>query len=76
MSTMIEEKTEHVLNATDICDACSGRAYVWVKGVTGDLLFCAHHFNKIMDDPKGYNNMMSFMDEIIDERDQIEAESK
>ena len=71
MNTMITESAERLLNAEDRCDACGGQAYVWVKGTTGELLFCAHHFNKIMDDSVGYRNMMSFMDEIVDERDLI-----
>jgi hypothetical protein len=60
-----------VLNATDRCDSCGAQAYVKVKGITGELLFCGHHYNAIVDDPIGYAKMMSFMLEILDERDTI-----
>ena len=70
MSTMIAdvEKKEWVLKATDRCDSCAAEALVKVTGLTGDLMFCGHHYNKIMDNPDGYNKMMSFMISIIDER--------
>ena len=45
----IEEKIfekEYVLKAIDRCDSCGAQAYVMVKGVTGELLFCSHHYNK------------------------------
>jgi hypothetical protein len=59
------------MNATDRCDSCAAQAYVWVKGISGELYFCSHHYNKIMDDPKGHEKMMGFMLEIIDERDRL-----
>lgn len=68
---------EWKLTVVDRCDACGSRAYVQVTGITGDLLFCSHHYNKIMDDPIGYQKMMGFMLEVLDERDQlIENKSK
>lgn len=45
MDTTVEEKSD-VLNATDRCDGCGSQAYIWVKGINGDLLFCRHHFLK------------------------------
>ena len=70
---MVEAKEkEWVLNASDRCDSgCNAQAYVYVKGIDGDLLFCAHHYNKIMDNAVGYDKMMSFAIEIIDERDRL-----
>ena len=70
---MVEAKEkEWVLNANDRCDSgCNAQAYVYVKGIDGDLLFCAHHYNKIMDNAVGYDKMMSFAIEIIDERDRL-----
>ena len=70
---MVETKEkEWVLNANDRCDSgCNAQAYVYVKGIDGDLLFCAHHYNKIMDNAVGYDKMMSFAIEIIDERDRL-----
>jgi hypothetical protein len=77
MNTMIEtpeETKEWVLKATDRCDSCGAEALVKVTGINGDLLFCGHHYNKIMDNKEGYNKMMSFMISIIDERDKIVKE--
>lgn len=73
MSTMIEEdiKQEWILKATDRCDSCSSEALVRVTGLNGELSFCGHHYNKIMNSPEGYAKMMSFMITIIDERDKL-----
>jgi hypothetical protein len=73
MSMMIEEdvKQEWILKATDRCDSCSSEALVRVTGLNGELSFCGHHYNKIMNDPEGYKKMMSFMITIIDERDKL-----
>jgi len=67
------ETVEWVLTAMDRCDGkdCSAQAYVRVKGVTGELDFCSHHYNKIMDSPSGYEKMMAFGFEFIDERDRL-----
>ena len=62
---------EWILKATDRCDRCSAQAYVKVTGVSGDLYFCGHHYNTIMDNPEGYEKMMAFMYEVIDERDRL-----
>ena len=74
MRTMITEDVvakEWVLKATDRCDSCAAEALVKVTGLTGDLMFCGHHYNKIMDDKEGYAKMMSFMLTIIDEREKL-----
>ena len=42
-----------------------------VKGSTGDLLFCGHHYDKIMNNPDAYTKMMAFMLEVVDERDRL-----
>ena len=61
---LVKESVEETdtLNATDRCDSCGSQAYVWLNGVTGDLLFCGHHFNKYEDKLRAY----AF--EIVDER--------
>jgi hypothetical protein len=66
-----ETKQEQVLTAMDRCDSCGAQAYVQVKGITGELLFCSHHYNKIMDSPIGYEKMMGFVLEVLDERDRL-----
>ena len=74
MNTMIAEEVinkEWVLSAMDRCDSCSAEAIVKVTGLTGDLMFCGHHYNKIIDNQEGYAKMMSFMLTIIDEREKL-----
>ena len=74
MSTMITEdivKKEWLLKATDRCDSCAAEALVKVTGLTGDLMFCGHHYNKIMDNPEGYKKMMAFALTLVDERDKL-----
>jgi hypothetical protein len=74
MSTMITEDNvtkEWVLKATDRCDSCAAEALVKVSGISGELMFCGHHYNKIMDNAEGYKKMMSFMISVIDERDKL-----
>lgn len=70
MTKDIETK-EWVLKISDRCDRCSAQALVQITGIDGSLMFCGHHYNKIMADPTGYKNMMSFMISVIDERDKL-----
>jgi len=79
MFTMLKDevKQEWILGAKDRCDKCGAEALVQVTGISGDLMFCGHHYNSIMSMPDGYNSMMSFMISIVDERDKlIENKSK
>jgi len=71
--TMTEEviQKEWLLKATDRCDSCQSEALVKVTGISGDLMFCGHHYNKIMSNPEGYKNMMSFAITVIDEREKL-----
>ena len=62
---------EWALNAKDRCDKCQAQALIKVKGISGELTFCGHHYEKIMNDPNSYKKMMSFMLEIIDERKKL-----
>lgn len=59
------EVEARTMKAADRCDSCGAEAFVWVNGVTGDLLFCAHHFNK------HEAKIREFAFEIIDEREWI-----
>jgi hypothetical protein len=68
----IKELKEWSLNANDRCDVCSAQAYVKTTGSSGELLFCAHHYKKIMDNPDGYIKMMAFANEITDERERLD----
>ena len=72
MNMIAEEQQVWLLDATDRCDRCAAQAYIKVIGNSGELLFCSHDYNKVMDDPKGYNSMMKFMIEVIDEREKLQ----
>jgi hypothetical protein len=70
MQDVVEQ--QWTLTANDRCDyGCSAQAYVKATGVTGDLLFCSHHYEKIMNDPVGYEKMMNFAYEFLDERERL-----
>lgn len=74
MNTMIETTTEEkewILGATDRCDSCAAEALVKVTGLNGELLFCGHHYNKIMDNSEGYKKMMEFAITVVDERSKL-----
>ena len=74
MNTMIAEETivtNWLLGPTDRCDSCQAEALVKVTGLTGDLMFCGHHYNNLVDNPESYKKIMSFMISIIDERKKL-----
>jgi len=74
MKTMITEEIvakDWILKATDRCDSCAAEALVKVTGLSGDLMFCGHHYNKIMDNAEGYKKMMAFALTVVDERDKL-----
>lgn len=67
------EQIEFTLTALDRCDArnCGAQAFVKAVGVTGELLFCSHHYNRIVDNAVGYAAMEKFAYRIVDERDRL-----
>jgi hypothetical protein len=65
------ETVEWVLTALDRCDSCGAQAYVQVTGVTGDLFFCGHHYEKIVNNAVGYDKMMKFAFKVVDERERL-----
>lgn len=68
-----EKEKVWLLDGTDRCDRCSAQAYVKIISKNGlDLLFCGHHYNKIMDNAVGYDKMMKFALEVVDERSRLE----
>ena len=71
--TMTEEvvEKEWLLKATDRCDSCPSEALIRVTGISGDLMFCGHHYNKIMNNAEGYKKMMSFAIAVLDERHKL-----
>jgi hypothetical protein len=70
MTNASETKT-WTLTAQDRCDACGAQAYVQAIGAIGDLLFCGHHWEKAMNNAIGYDNMMKFAYQIVDERERL-----
>jgi hypothetical protein len=76
MSSSIQDhpstkEKQYILSVTDRCDQCSAQALVLIKGSTGELMFCGHHYDKIMNNPDAYTKMMAFMLEVVDEREKI-----
>jgi hypothetical protein len=67
-----EQEPQWILQVADRCDSCGAQALVKVTGVTGELYFCGHHYNKIMDNAVGYDKMMKFAYEIVDERHKLD----
>jgi hypothetical protein len=65
------ETKEFVLTALDRCDVCGSAAYIQATGVTGDLLFCAHHYGKIERDTTAFEKLQAFAFEIVDERERL-----
>jgi hypothetical protein len=61
----VEEKKEYILSPKDRCDQCSAEALVLVKGVTGELMFCGHHYHQ------NEKALSTFAYETIDERDKL-----
>jgi hypothetical protein len=73
MFSMVKDEVEQQweLSPLDRCDRCNAEALVRVTGISGELMFCGHHYNKIMDNAEGYKKMMSFALTILDERDKL-----
>jgi hypothetical protein len=72
LEAAIKEKT-WMLTAEDRCDSssCGAQAYFEITGVTGKLLFCMHHYNKIVDNAVGYDRMIKFAYQIVDESEKL-----
>ena len=59
MTSIVQEhpsvvSKKYTLSANDRCDKCQAQALVNVKGVSGELMFCSHHYDKIMNKPESY----------------------
>jgi hypothetical protein len=69
----VVEAKEWVLTANDRCDArdCAAQAYIKATGVSGELLFCGHHYEDAVNTPIGYERMMNFAFEVVDERERL-----
>jgi hypothetical protein len=71
LKTQNPEERVWLLTANDRCDSCGAQAYVSVTGVNGELMFCGHHYSKIMNDPVGYEKMMAYAYSFVDEREKL-----
>jgi hypothetical protein len=71
VTSTVKNKSDWQLNASHRCDSCGAQAYVWVTGVSGELFFCAHHYNGIVDNAVGYDKIMKFAYQIVDEREKL-----
>lgn len=69
METM-EQIKEQTLTLQDRCDRCNAQAFVLVKGMEGELLFCGHHFTKHEE------ALYNWSYEIVDEREFINQKSQ
>jgi len=69
---LVTDQLEWTLTNIDRCDAdCSAQAFVKAMGVSGELMFCSHHYNEIVDNAVGYSNLEKFAYQIIDERERL-----
>jgi len=41
-----KEKVKKVLKIADRCDRCGAQAFVLATGVSGELMFCGHHYHE------------------------------
>lgn len=69
MKTMTKEKQRY-LTLQDRCDRCNAQAWVLVKGMSGELNFCSHHFTKHEE------SLYNWAYDIIDEREFINEKSQ
>ena len=76
MFSMVKDEVEQQweLSPLDRCDRCNAEALVRVTGISGELMFCGHHYNKIMDNAEGYKKMMSFALTVLDERKKLQKD--
>jgi hypothetical protein len=71
MTNELVEEKQWTLDTSHRCDVCGSQAYVQTIGTSGDLLFCAHHYQGILDNEKAQKAMTQFAYQIIDERGQL-----
>jgi len=64
-----KEEVKKVLKIADRCDRCGAQAFVLATGVSGELMFCGHHYNK------NKESIDSWAFEVINEIDSINEKS-
>jgi hypothetical protein len=68
----VEEQKERILTLNDRCDGCGAAALVKVSGVSGELMFCGHHYSN----NENSESMKKFAFDIVDERWTIQSENR
>ncbi len=53
-----QEVVDRQLKVADRCDKCGSQAFVLVKGISGELMFCGHHYKKNQDALEKYFKIM------------------
>ena len=61
----VKVEKEYILGPANRCDSCGAEALVWLKGVSGELMFCGHHY------AKNEIALKKFAFEIVDEREKL-----
>jgi ribosomal protein L37E len=44
--TKVKKQEDKVLKIADRCDRCGAQAFIIATGVSGELMFCGHHYHK------------------------------
>jgi hypothetical protein len=44
--TKVKKQEDKVLKIADRCDRCGAQAFILATGVSGELMFCGHHYHK------------------------------
>jgi len=65
----VMEAVERQLKIADRCDRCAAQAFILVKGVSGELYFCGHHY------ASNEEALIKFSYEVVDEREHINSHS-
>lgn len=71
--TLVDEKVEleeFEIKVSDRCDQCGAQAFVYAKGMSGELYFCGHHYTK------NEEKINSWAFTIMDQRDRINKKSE
>lgn len=65
----VVEVNQRQLKIADRCDSCGAQAFILVKGMSGELMFCGHHYKK------HEVALNKFAYEVVDEREHINSHS-
>lgn len=66
----VQDQEDFELKVSDRCDQCGAQAFVYVKGLSGELLFCGHHY------AQNETGLNAWAYTIIDQRSAINKKSE